>query len=87
MSNKDPTPTPISYCVDTVTLSEIEGSGCHRLYGSIFIGNHVSTYDIIHGGKLEGKKKKEREREHQRCHCHLIGCPNAKEMFPMRCPN
>lgn len=73
--------------VDMGTLSEIEGSGCHRLYGSIFIGNHVSTYDIIHGGKLKGKKKKEREREHQRCHCHLIGCPNAKEMFPMRCPN
>ena len=49
--------------VDMGTLSEIEGSGCHRLYGTIFIGNHVSTYDIVDGGKLKGKKERERERE------------------------
>ena len=25
-----PTPTPLSYCLDTGTLGEVEGSGYHR---------------------------------------------------------
>ena len=64
VSNKHPIPTRMSCRVDMGTLSEIEGSGCHRLYGSILLEimfQHMILYMVENW-----KEKRERERERER---------------------